>query len=224
MSRPQNKTPLRGVTIDPELIFSALERLAKETGVEEVVDLRADAYGFGLELVSQLAHELGFRSGQFSPGASSENIEQSEAISNNTWAQWAHEHSAQIFQALVVGQKAVPEGAAVSYGGLYVTTRATNLALVSAGFADGVPRLNPPGGEVQIGTTRYPVAGRISMDQLIVDTGDDVVTPGSTATIWGDLVSISEWSAWSRRPVLQIGSSLGSRVQRLSSPLTGTRT
>lgn len=218
MSRPLSNTPLRGVTIDPEQIRSALEHLAEESGLDTVVDLRADAYGFGLDLVCDLARDIGFHSGQFSPGTSNAQITHTETASNNSWAQWAHDHSAQIFRALVVGQKAVAQGEAVSYGGLYVTSRATNLALVSAGFADGVPRLNPPGGEVQIGSTRYPIAGRISMDQLIVDTGDDVVTPGNTATIWGDMVSISEWSAWSHRPVLQIGSSLGSRVERLAPP------
>lgn len=71
----------------------------------------------------------------------------------------------------VAAVRRVPAGAGVSYGFTHHTARATTLALVPLGYADGVPRSASGRAEVLIGATRYPVVGRIAMDQLLVDVG-----------------------------------------------------
>lgn len=67
--------------------------------------------------------------------------------------------------------KEVPAGSGISYGSTYRTTAATVIATLPVGYADGYPRLLSNRAEVLIRGRRYPVAGRICMDQCLVDLG-----------------------------------------------------
>lgn len=74
--------------------------------------------------------------------------------------------------------KQVPAGHGVSYGHAYVTARDTVLGVVPLGYADGIPRhasgaANVLGAPVQVAGRRTGVAGRICMDQFVVDLGPD---------------------------------------------------
>lgn len=81
--------------------------------------------------------------------------------------------------------KRVPAGEGVSYGHTYTTRRETTLALVPLGYADGVPRHASNVGPVWINGNRYTVAGRVCMDQIVVDCGDDPVAAGDEAVLFG---------------------------------------
>jgi alanine racemase len=81
--------------------------------------------------------------------------------------------------------KAVPAGEGVSYGHTYKILRDTNLALVPLGYADGVPRSASSRGLVEIGGKVRRVVGRVCMDQIMVDCGDDDVRPGDEAVLFG---------------------------------------
>ncbi|MFF5291624.1 alanine racemase [Paractinoplanes globisporus] len=87
--------------------------------------------------------------------------------------------------ARVAQTKRVPAGQGVSYGHTYHTERETTLALVPLGYADGVPRAASNAGPVQLGGKRRTVAGRVCMDQIVVDVGDDDVSAGDVATLFG---------------------------------------
>ena len=80
----------------------------------------------------------------------------------------------------------VPAGQGVSYGYDHRTDRETTLALVPLGYADGVPRQASGAGPVTIGGARFTVAGRIAMDQFVVDVGDHPVAVGDEAVLFGD--------------------------------------
>jgi alanine racemase len=93
--------------------------------------------------------------------------------------------------------KKVRAGHGVSYGHDYVTERETYLGLVPVGYADGVFRSAGGRAEVAIRGHRYRIAGRVCMDQFVVDLGPstsvaegDVVTligpDGPTAREWAD--------------------------------------
>jgi alanine racemase len=88
-------------------------------------------------------------------------------------------------RARVALTKRVPAGQGVSYGHTYVTERETTLALVPLGYADGVPRHGSNIGPVQLGGARRTIAGRVCMDQIMVDVGDDPVVAGDIATLFG---------------------------------------
>lgn len=83
--------------------------------------------------------------------------------------------------------KTVPAGVGIGYGGTFVTDRASVIATVPVGYADGYPYALANRGYVLIHGVRAPIAGRICMDQFMVDvtgienvnTGDEVVLFGS---------------------------------------------
>ena len=81
--------------------------------------------------------------------------------------------------------KAVPAGEGVSYGHTYKVLKDTNLALVPVGYADGVPRSASSRGLVHIGGKVRRVVGRVCMDQIVVDCGDDDVRAGDEAVLFG---------------------------------------
>ncbi len=72
--------------------------------------------------------------------------------------------------------KRLPRGASVSYGHTWTAQRDTTVGLVPVGYGDGVPRHASSTAQVLVGGRRADVAGRVCMDQLVVDLG-----PGSTA-------------------------------------------
>jgi alanine racemase len=88
-------------------------------------------------------------------------------------------------RARVALTKRVPAGQGVSYGHAYFTPRETSLALVPLGYADGVPRHGSNVAPVQLGGKWRTIAGRVCMDQIVLDVGDDPVVAGDVATLFG---------------------------------------
>ena len=88
-------------------------------------------------------------------------------------------------RARVALTKRVPAGTGVSYGHTHHTTAETNLALVPVGYADGVPRAGGNRAPVLAAGTRRTIAGRVCMDQFVLDLGDDVLAPGDEVVLWG---------------------------------------
>jgi alanine racemase len=94
---------------------------------------------------------------------------------------------AMTFRARVALAKRVPPGEGVSYGHAWTTPRETTIALVPVGYADGVPRALNRHGRMQVlldGKLR-PVVGRVCMDQVMVDCGDDPVAAGDEVVLFG---------------------------------------
>ncbi len=94
----------------------------------------------------------------------------------------------------VVSQvKTVEEGSRVGYGRTYTTETPRKIATVSAGYADGVPRLLSNRGSVIINGKRAKILGRICMDQFCVDVSDiEDVKKGDCVTIFGEGLSVDE--------------------------------
>lgn len=91
------------------------------------------------------------------------------------------------FVSVVDQVKTVPTGTRVGYGGTFVCARPTTLAVVPAGYADGVPRSLSGKGAVLIAGKRCPIAGRVSMDLTTVDVTDLPSPPrrGDEAVFFG---------------------------------------
>lgn len=118
--------------------------------------------------------------------------------------------------------KHVPAGAGVSYGHTYLTPCATTVGLVPVGYADGLPRAAGGAAPLQVVGRRHVIAGRVCMDQVVVDlgarpdvadlrAGDPVVLFGPgldgepTAQEWADAVDTISYEIVAR---------IGSRVPR----------
>lgn len=80
----------------------------------------------------------------------------------------------------------LPAGHNVSYGRRWQTQTETSIAVLPIGYADGIRRHLTGRLQVMIGGKRYPVVGTITMDQMMVDVGDDPVAVGDEVLIWGD--------------------------------------
>lgn len=90
------------------------------------------------------------------------------------------------FRGPIVSVRRVPAGTPVSYGGVYVTEKATNIGVIQTGFADGFPRPWYERGHVMYKGKPYPIAGRVCMDQFMVDFGDITPATGEEVLLFGD--------------------------------------
>ncbi|HRC40641.1 MAG: alanine racemase [Nostocoides sp.] len=82
--------------------------------------------------------------------------------------------------------KTLPEGQGISYGHAYVTDRETRVGLVPLGYADGIPRSASNAGPCLMGERRLTVAGRVCMDQFVLDLGPhSPALAGDVVTLWG---------------------------------------
>jgi alanine racemase len=113
----------------------------------------------------------------------------------------------------------LPEGARVSYGLRYETGGASTVATVPIGYADGVPReLSLRGGQVLVRGRRLPIAGTVTMDQLMVDCGDAPVEVGDEVVLIGrqgdEQVTVEEWAARMGTIGYTIVCGVGPRVPR----------
>jgi alanine racemase len=88
-------------------------------------------------------------------------------------------------RARVMLTKRVPAGQGVSYGHTYATRAETTLAVVPLGYADGVPRAVSNRGPIHLAGAVRTIAGRVCMDQVVLDCGDDPVAAGDVATLFG---------------------------------------
>jgi alanine racemase len=88
-------------------------------------------------------------------------------------------------RAAVALTKRVPAGVGVSYGHTYFPQTETTLALVPVGYADGVPRAAGNTAPVLAGGAQRTIAGRVCMDQFVLDVGDADVQAGDEVVLWG---------------------------------------
>ena len=88
-------------------------------------------------------------------------------------------------RARVALTKRVPAGTGVSYGHTHHTAAETTLALVPVGYADGVPRAGGNRAPVLAGGVQRTIAGRVCMDQFVLEVGDDAIAPGDEVVLWG---------------------------------------
>ncbi|MFI8302498.1 alanine racemase [Streptomyces sp. NPDC085927] len=115
--------------------------------------------------------------------------------------------------------KHVPGGHGVSYGHHYVTPGATTLGLVPLGYADGIPRHASSAGPVLVEGKLRTVAGRIAMDQFVVDLGGDEPPPGTEAVLFGPgdrgEPTVEDWAQAAGTIGYEIVTRIGTRVPRV---------
>jgi alanine racemase len=122
-------------------------------------------------------------------------------------------------KARVSHVKRLPAGARLSYGLRYTMPREGTVATVPIGYADGVPRaLSATGGEVLVRGRRHPIAGTVTMDQLMVDVGDAAVEVGDEVVLLGrdgdSEITVDEWADRLGTIGYEIVCGIGRRVPR----------
>src|SRR5690606_20362548 len=102
-------------------------------------------------------------------------------------------------QSKVVAVKGMRAGDATGYGAQFVAERPTTIAIVPAGYADGLDMRLAGRGAVLIRGRRAPIVGSVCMDMLMVDVTGFEVSPGDDVVILGrqggDRIDAREMSA-----------------------------
>jgi alanine racemase len=121
----------------------------------------------------------------------------------------------------VVAVRTLSAGERPSYGRLRPLPTRSLVATVPIGYADGVPRSLFDGGyEVLIGGRRRPLAGAVTMDQLVVDCGDDEsVRPGDEVVLLGrqgdEEITADDWAAMAGTISYEVVCGVGPRMPRI---------
>jgi len=110
-------------------------------------------------------------------------------------------------------------GDRLSYGLRYEMPRAGRVATVPVGYADGVPRnLGLAGGQALVRGRRCPIAGTVTMDQLMIDVGDEPVEVGDEIVLLGrqgdEEISAGEWAERLGTIAYEVITGIGPRVPR----------
>ncbi len=113
----------------------------------------------------------------------------------------------------------LPAGSRPSYGRIRELPVESTVATVPIGYADGMPRLlSTRGGEVLIGGKRFPLAGTVTMDQIMVDVGDDDIHLGDEVVLVGrqhdEEIGVDEWAAMTGTISYEIVTGFGPRLPR----------
>lgn len=118
----------------------------------------------------------------------------------------------------VAAVREVPAGTGVSYDLTYRTGGPSRLALVPIGYGEGVPRAASDRGPVSIRGTQLTVAGRVAMDQFVVDCGETEVEVGDEVVLFGDPAlghpSVADWAAATNTIGYEVVTRLGGRLTR----------
>jgi alanine racemase len=124
-------------------------------------------------------------------------------------------------QARVVTVRHAKAGTTVGYGARLKLPRDSKLAIISAGYADGIFRAagssdNKKGAEAIVAGQRCNIAGRISMDLIAVDVTDvPKVSRGDLVTLLGDGISVDDLAGHARTIGYEVLTSLGKRWKRI---------
>lgn len=115
--------------------------------------------------------------------------------------------------------KDLPPGTPVSYGRTFVTRKPTRVAVLTAGYGDGLPTAASNRGEVLLHGQRCPILGRVTMDQTIVDVdrvpqaavGDEAILIGASGN---EEITVAEFSRRTDSIPWEVFCSVTKRVPR----------
>ena len=126
-------------------------------------------------------------------------------------------------QAHIIQLRTVPRGETVGYNAAWTAKRATRIAVVAVGYADGYPRSASasdaaPGGDAIVAGERCPLAGRVSMDLLAIDVTDlpdNAARRGDLVTLIGGEMTVDAVANAAGTIGYQVLTSLGRRYHRV---------
>ena len=112
--------------------------------------------------------------------------------------------------------RTLPAGHGVSYGRAFVTTKPTTVATVGIGYGDGYPRhVSGNGAEAFIRGRRFPLLGRVTMDQIMVDVTGSEVEEGDEVELFGPNIRVDEVAAKADTIAWEILTGITPRVVRV---------
>jgi alanine racemase len=116
--------------------------------------------------------------------------------------------------------KFVKAGTPIGYGGSWIAPRDTHIATIPAGYADGFNRLFSNCGHALLGGQRYPIVGRVCMDQSMIDLGPSTtVKVGDKVTLIGkdgaEEITVNDWAKMLKTITYEVTCQINARVPRI---------
>ncbi|HEX5729276.1 alanine racemase [Microbacterium sp.] len=197
-----------------------------------VIDVRADAWGHGIEVVAPLAlaagaaallaDEPGVRALERITDATRVVVDGVGTAPNAVYGLSPGFTPALCLSGWVLSLKALHEGEGVSYGFTYRAPRETTVALVTGGYAQGVVRSLGNAVSVLIAGERHRIVGRVAMDVCVVDIGSAAVAPGEEAVFFGRPAegdpALADWAAATGMTPGELVTAVGLRNPREYTP------
>jgi alanine racemase len=212
---------IHSASIDLSAIRDNAAVLVRRAGSRVVVaDLRADAYGHGLNAVIDAAADGGalVRDIDFSVSSGCDVDFVSAGSDLYGLSADLELQPAMRVSALVVGTKTIDAGESVSYGYTWTASSRTNLALVGIGYAEGMDRIASNVGSLRLGGAARRIVGRVAMNALVLELGQDSAVIGDEVVVFGDPSvgepAVWDWASSLGRPSAEIVSVFGSHLPR----------
>jgi alanine racemase len=213
---------IHSASIDLSAIRDNAAVLVRRAGSRVVVaDLRADAYGHGLNAVLDAAADGGALVRDIDFSVSSGHDVDFVSAGSDLYGLSAdlELQPAMRVSALVVGTKTIDAGESVSYGYTWTASSRTNLALVGIGYAEGMDRIASNVGSLRLGGAARRIVGRVAMNALVLDLGQDSAAIGDEVVVFGDPSvgepAVWDWASSLGRPSAEIVSVFGSHLPRV---------
>ena len=121
---------------------------------------------------------------------------------------------AMTLETLVISTRNVPRGETVGYGGTWRAERDSRIAIVAAGYGDGLPWHLPTGTLLRIAGQSLPIVGRVSMDMIAVDAtlASQRIEVGSRVVLWGPELPVEQMAAAARTIPYELLCGISQRV------------
>ncbi len=117
-------------------------------------------------------------------------------------------------QSSLIAIRHLAVGETVGYGGAWQCEQPTTIGIVAIGYGDGYPRHAVDGTPVLINNRRVPIIGRVSMDMITVDLGQNAQDKvGDIAILWGKDLSVSEIAEYASTISYELLCNIARRVQ-----------
>jgi alanine racemase len=131
-------------------------------------------------------------------------------------------HPAMRLVSRVVSIKGLRSGESVGYGALYTAELPRRIAVVPAGYADGLDRRLAGRGHVLVGGRRAPIVGSVSMDMITIDVTDVPCAPGDEVVLLGrqgrEVIDVREMAATIGTIPWEVLCRVGTRIERIYNP------
>ncbi len=121
------------------------------------------------------------------------------------------------FLTRVIALRRIAVGDTVGYGATFKATRPSLIATLPVGYADGYPRALSNRAEVAIRGRRAPIAGRVCMDQIMIDVTDvPEAALGDEVELWGRDLPVEEVAVIAETIPYELVTRVGARVPRVA--------
>lgn len=100
------------------------------------------------------------------------------------------------FYASIIAIHHLKKGECVGYGSRWQANKDCQIAVISAGYADGYPRVVADGAYVVANGEHLPIVGRVAMDMLMVDISNQNLTIGTEIELWGKHLPVEQVANW----------------------------